>query len=173
MSNFFHFLFGNVCNNRYFTDKYQAFNSWTVPSIELAFSTLSCFVTSYIFYWFSKKLQQSILHTLFALASTFVEVIGKCVTEPVLGLLTCAQQSQSTDTRLRCGAGGGGDEYRVYCRCKVRTGSTSSKDPDSPVFKDSVREGAAGYVVSSCTIFTRAGIKEIFQASSTFWFQPV
>lgn len=121
----------------------------------------------------SKKLQQSILHTLFALASTFVEVIGKCVTEPVLGLLTCAQQSQSTDTRLRCGAGGGGDEYRVYCRCKVRTGSTSSKDPDSPVFKDSVREGAAGYVVSSCTIFTRAGIKEIFQASSTFWFQPV
>ena len=39
----------------------------------------------------SEKLQQSISHTLFDLASTFVEVVGKCVTEPVLGLLTRAQ----------------------------------------------------------------------------------
>ena len=39
----------------------------------------------------SEKLQQSISHTLFDLASTFVEVIGKCVTKPVLGPLTCAQ----------------------------------------------------------------------------------
>ena len=61
-------------------------------------------------------------------------------------------------------------EYRVYCRCKVRTGSSSSKDPDSPVFKDSMREGAAGYVISLCTIFRCAGIKENVKHHQPFGF---
>ena len=54
-----------------------------------------------------------------------------------------------------------------------RTGSSRSKDPDSPAVKGRVGEGAAGYVISFCTIFRCAGIKVNFQASSAFWFQPV
>ena len=40
-------------------------------------------------------------------------------------------------------------------------------------FKGRVREGAAGGMISSCTVLRLAGIKVKFQASSTFWFQPV
>ena len=40
-------------------------------------------------------------------------------------------------------------------------------------FKGNVREGAAGCLINSCTILRRVGTKVKFQASSTFWFQPV
>ena len=40
-------------------------------------------------------------------------------------------------------------------------------------FKGSVREGASGCVISSCTVLRLVGIKVKFQASPTFWFQPV
>ena len=63
-----------------------------------------------------------------------------------------------------CGEG----KYRFYCRAPSKKGQLMLKRPELPSgfqakgFKGSVREGAAGCM-----------IKVKFQASSTFWFQPV
>ena len=74
-----------------------------------------------------------------------------------------------------CGEG----KYSVYCRAPNKNRQLMLKRPkiiddfQERDFKGSVREGAAGCVISPCTIFRLVGIKMTFLESSTFWFQPV
>ena len=74
-------------------------------------------------------------------------------------------------------SGWGEGKYSIYCRVPNKeNGQLMLKRSELPNgfqgggFKGSVREGALGCVISSCTILGLVGIK--FQAPSTFWFQP-
>ena len=75
-----------------------------------------------------------------------------------------------------CGEG----KYSVDCRAPSKeNGQLMLRRPELPNpfqgrgFKSSVREGAAGCMISLCKILGLVGIKVKFQALSSFWFQPV
>ena len=77
---------------------------------------------------------------------------------------------------LGCGEG----KYSIYRRAPSKeNGQLVLKRPKLPNgfqgrgFKYSVREGAAGCVISLYTILRLIGIKVKFQAPSMLWFQPV
>ena len=76
--------------------------------------------------------------------------------------------------------GWGEGKYSIYCRVpskeKRQVMLKGLELPDGfhgRGFKGSVRKGATGCMISLCPILGLVGIRVKFQASSTFWFQPV